>query len=91
MMAAVSAAERGAQVTLLEPNERLGKKLNITGKGRCNVTNNADVQTLLANVPRNGKFCTAPFPVRRPGHHGVLCVHRRAAEDRAGESGVSRQ
>ena len=50
MMAAVSAAERGAQVTLLEPNERLGKKLNITGKGRCNVTNNADVQTLLANV-----------------------------------------
>ena len=62
MMAAVSAAERGAWVTLLEPNERLGKKLNITGKGRCNVTNNADVQTLLANVPRNGKFCTAPFP-----------------------------
>ena len=56
MMAAVSAAERGARVTLLEPNERLGKKLNITGKGRCNVTNNADVQTLLANVPRNGKF-----------------------------------
>ena len=42
MMAAVSAAERGASVTLLEPNERLGKKLNITGKGRCNVTNCAD-------------------------------------------------
>ena len=38
MMAALSAAEQGAQVTLLEPNERLGKKLNITGKGRCNVT-----------------------------------------------------
>ena len=51
MMAAISAAERGASVTLLEPNERLGKKLNITGKGRCNVTNNADTQTLLANVP----------------------------------------
>lgn len=61
MMAAVSAAERGAQVTLLEPNERLGKKLNITGKGRCNVTNNADVQTLLANVPRNGKFLYSAF------------------------------
>ena len=56
MMAAVSAAERGAAVTLLEPNERLGKKLNITGKGRCNVTNDADVQTILANIPRNGKF-----------------------------------
>ena len=40
MMAAVSAAECGARVVLLEPNERLGKKLNITGKGRCNVTNN---------------------------------------------------
>lgn len=39
MMAALSAAEQGAQVTLLEPNERLGKKLNITGKGRCNDTN----------------------------------------------------
>ena len=45
MMAAISAAEKGAAVTLLEPNERLGKKLNITGKGRCNVTNNADLQT----------------------------------------------
>ena len=42
MMAAVAAAERGAAVTLLDPNERLGKKLNITGKGRCNVTSNAD-------------------------------------------------
>ena len=61
MMAAVSAAERGARVTLLEPNERLGQKLNITGKGRCNVTNNADVQTLLANVPRNGKFLYSAF------------------------------
>ena len=61
MMAAVYAAERGARVTLLEPNERLGKKLNITGKGRCNVTNNADVQTLLTNVPRNGKFLYSAF------------------------------
>ena len=37
MMAAITAARQGGQVTLLEPNERLGKKLNITGKGRCNV------------------------------------------------------
>ena len=43
MMAAIAAAERGARVTLLEPNERLGKKLNITGKGRCNVTNNCSI------------------------------------------------
>ena len=61
MMAAISAAERGAGVTLLEPGDRLGKKLNITGKGRCNVTNNADVETLLANIPRNGKFLYSAF------------------------------
>ena len=56
MMAAVSAAERGAQVTLLEPNERLGKKLNITGKGRCNVTNHCPPEEVLASTPRNGRF-----------------------------------
>lgn len=61
MMAAVTAAESGASVTLLEPNERLGKKLNITGKGRCNLTNNADIETLMANIPRNGKFLYSAF------------------------------
>ena len=61
MMAAISAAEQGADVTLLEPNERLGKKLNITGKGRCNVTNNADLPGLLANVPRNGRCLYSAF------------------------------
>lgn len=61
MMAAISAAEQGARVTLLEPNERLGKKLNITGKGRCNVTNDADRETLLVNVPKNGRFLYSVF------------------------------
>ena len=61
MMAAVSAAERGARVTLLEPNERLGKKLNITGKGRCNVTNNCSREELLRNIPRNGRFLYGAF------------------------------
>ena len=61
MMAAIRAAEQGASVTLLEPNERLGKKLNITGKGRCNVTNNAGLEELLANVPKNGKFLYSVF------------------------------
>lgn len=61
MMAAVSAAEWGASVTLLEPNERLGKKLNITGKGRCNVTNDSSSEELLANIPRNGKFLYSAF------------------------------
>ena len=61
MMAAISAAERGAQVTLLEPNERLGKKLNITGKGRCNVTNNCSMEELMNNIPCNGKFLYSAF------------------------------
>ena len=56
MMAAITAARQGGQVTLLEPNERLGKKLNITGKGRCNVTNDCDQETLMANIPGNGRF-----------------------------------
>ena len=61
MMAAICAAEQGGHVTLLEPNERLGKKLNITGKGRCNVTNNTELEMLLANTPKNGKFLYSAF------------------------------
>ncbi len=56
LMAAGSAAEQGAQVTLFEKNPRPGRKLIITGKGRCNVTNNCDVPTVLANVPTNPRF-----------------------------------
>ena len=56
MMAAGTAAERGLKVLLAEPNPRLGKKLRITGKGRCNVTNNCSVRELMANVPTNPKF-----------------------------------
>ena len=61
MMAAIAAAERGADVCLLEPNERLGKKLNITGKGRCNLTNNCSQEELLAHVPCNGRFLYSAF------------------------------
>ncbi len=61
MMAAIAAAEQGAKVCLLEPNSRLGKKLNITGKGRCNLTNNCSVQELMANIPCNGKFLYSAF------------------------------
>ena len=56
LMAAIAAAEGGAQVCLIEPNERLGKKVNITGKGRCNVTNDTDLEGLMAHIPRNGRF-----------------------------------
>ena len=61
MMAAITAARTGAAVLLLEPNEKMGRKLYITGKGRCNVTNNCDRQELLASVPRNGKFLYSAF------------------------------
>lgn len=56
MFAAITAAERGQRVLLLEKNDRLGKKLLITGKGRCNVTNDCTAQEILQNVPRNGRF-----------------------------------
>ena len=56
MFAAITAASRGQKVLLLERNDRLGKKLLITGKGRCNVTNNCTAQEVLQNTPRNGRF-----------------------------------
>ena len=56
MMAAVFAARAGANVTLLEKNEKLGKKVYITGKGRCNLTNDCDLDGFLAQVPRNPRF-----------------------------------
>lgn len=56
MMAAIKAAENGAKVVLLEKMRRLGKKMLITGKGRCNITNIADKQELIKNIPGNGKF-----------------------------------
>ena len=56
MFAAITAAKQGRSVLLLERNDRLGKKLLITGKGRCNVTNNCSEQEVLQNIPRNGRF-----------------------------------
>lgn len=61
MMAAITAAECGARVTLYERNDRMGKKLRITGKGRCNVTNDCDLNTFLSNVPTNPRFLYAPL------------------------------
>ena len=56
MFAAIQAGYQGARVLLLEPNDRLGKKLYITGKGRCNLTNNCTWQEVLKNVPHNSRF-----------------------------------
>ena len=61
MMAAIAAADTGAQVTIYEKNEKLGKKLFITGKGRCNVTNAGDMENLFANVMTNEKFLYSAF------------------------------
>lgn len=56
MMCAVSAAQRGLAVTLLEPNKILGKKLRITGKGRCNVTNDCEIKEFMAHILGDGRF-----------------------------------
>ncbi len=56
MMAAISAAKAGHSVTLFEQNEKLGKKLFLTGKGRCNITNTAEISDFFLNIPRNNKF-----------------------------------
>ena len=64
LAAAISSSEKyknQAEVTLIEKNERPARKVMITGKGRCNVTNNCNVDTLIANVPKNGKFLYSAF------------------------------
>ena len=59
--AAVFSARKGDKVILLEPNGRLGRKLSITGKGRCNITNNCDLDTLMKNVTKNPSFLFSAF------------------------------
>ena len=53
MMAAISAAEEGNNVTIIEKNKELGKKLLITGKGRCNITSSLDIDDFIKNIPGN--------------------------------------
>ena len=61
MMTAATAARRGLDVYLVEKNKRLGKKMLITGKGRCNITNNVDIEGMINNIPVNGKFLYSAF------------------------------
>ena len=61
MMSAVCAAREGAFVTLLEKNEKTGKKIYITGKGRCNLTNSCDQEVFFDNIVSNGKFLYSAF------------------------------
>ena len=70
LMAAISAGEkyRGmpSTITIIEKNPRPARKLMITGKGRCNVTNNCDIETLIANIPKNPRFLYSAFSVFSP-------------------------
>ena len=61
MFAAITAAKNGHQVSLYEKNEKLGKKLFITGKGRCNITNACDMETLFSSVVTNSNFLYSSF------------------------------
>lgn len=61
MIAAVTASENGNEVTILEKMENIGKKLLITGKGRCNITNSADMEEFMKNIPENSKFLYSSF------------------------------
>ena len=61
LMAAIQAAKRGLRVSVYEKNKMLGRKLRITGKGRCNITNACDFDTLMENIPGNGKFLFSAF------------------------------
>lgn len=61
MMAASVAADRGLDVVLVEKNHRVGRKILITGKGRCNITNDCEIEELIENVPKNGKFLYSAF------------------------------
>jgi len=61
MLSAISAAQRGNDVTIIEKMESLGKKLLITGKGRCNITNSADMSEFIKNIPGNGNFLYSAF------------------------------
>ena len=61
MMAASVAADRGLDVVLVEKNHRVGRKILITGKGRCNITSDCEIEELIENVPKNGKFLYSAF------------------------------
>ena len=73
LMAAYAAGSQGAQVTLLERNEKLGKKIYITGKGRCNLTNDCPPDEFLENVVRGGKFLTGALWSFSPEDMMSLC------------------
>ena len=79
MFSAIQAGLDGAKVLLLEPNDRLGKKLYITGKGRCNVTNHCAWQEVLKNVPRNSRFLYSALSAFPPSETEAFFERRGCA------------
>src|SRR5699024_555656 len=63
LMASIAAAKHGASVLLLDKGNKLGRKLAISGGGRCNVTNRMEDEQLIANIPGNGRFMYSPFSI----------------------------
>ena len=74
MMAAISSSFYGQKTLLLEKNKRLGKKLAGTGGGRCNVTNNGNLDDLLAGIPGNGRFLYSVFS--QFDNHDIIKIFR---------------
>ena len=86
MLAAATAAERGLQVVLFEKNDRLGKKLRITGKGRCNITNSAETEDFIRNVPVHGNFLYSAF-YSFPNVQLLELLHRLGLETKTERGG----
>ena len=61
MISAISAAKVGDEVTIVEKNNILGKKILVTGKGRCNITSSIDINDFISNIPGNGRFLYSAF------------------------------
>ena len=61
MLAAISSTRSGNDVVLLEKNDKLGKKILITGKGRCNITSSLPIEDFIPNIPGNGRFLYSAF------------------------------
>ena len=80
LFCAVKLAQRGKKTAVIEHMDRCGRKLAITGKGRCNVTNNCDAQTVMNNIPRNPKFMFSALQGFGPADKDIVSALVKAAE-----------
>ena len=85
MLCAISAAKYGNNVTIIEKNNTLGKKLLITGKGRCNITSSLKMSDIIQNIPRNGKFLFSAF--QNFTNNDIICLLKKQGLDVKKERG----